>query len=951
MAFWNGSTSIVNINTSTPNSGTGDTLFDAFVKVDSNFANISTFLSAVSGSVDFSSANIAAANIIVSGGLYSPVVFSSGNITASGINTTGPSNLNNTWVTQLATTGTLYANSGIVTTGSIIPTANVAYDLGSPNNYFRNIYIQGAVAVSTVQSSSNASLLVTNANVLPGDVKDTGILSKYNQNSSNAYAFFGFQHSTGNFVYKKTSVDASLGSGIVSDGVYGNVQFGSLFLSNTTTSTSSTTGALQVAGGLGVAGNVNAGGTVTASVVNANLVSTVANISRATVANIAGNVWVDGVINSNGSPVVTVNSIASIIAGVNNNLNNTTVLSGSVISFIGGTPSTSVGSGTIVVTNGGGIGVSGNVTAGGLYGPYYGLIQTANQTNITGLGTLAAINVSGTGTFNSVQATSLGTVSLTATGSVNASGGFAGTMLTANQPNITGLGTLNNLTVSGTATVGRIITTNGIFWANGSGYTPGVVSSYGNLDVITFLPTYSGNVTNLGVTGLLTTYGNIVTTNGIYWANGSAYSTGNVINTYSNANVASYLPTYSGNIKAGNITVANGIFWSNGASYSSGVAGSYSNTDVANYLASRTDATINSISANVSAANVSIASVVSNVSSLSSNVTAVTANLNAVTANLNTVATNLNTVTANTGSLYNSIIGANSTISTLSSLNANNVLQITNLIQGQTAANAAISAISATSRYGDSNVTALLSGGFGSYPITTNGNISAGNMFNGSVYTSRGVFYQSNNVNILDSLSSSQITAALRYTPLQQSDLSTASVNYASSAGSASTAGSASSATLATYAYNAGNAAYVLQPDQTNIFQLGALWQLNLQSLNVGHGSPGIFWSNGVNYSSTLTISGSQPNVTAVGTLNNLVLNSNPTGVQPGIFWSNGASYSGASGGLNSSTLAAALQTYTGQINGNYPVTSPVGRTIYTSPSAPQAGQGKNGDIWIQTTY
>ena len=40
--------------------------------------------------------------------------------------------------------------------------------------------------------------------------------------------------------------------------------------------------------------------------------------------------------------------------------------------------------------------------------------------------------------------------------------------------------------------------------------------------------------------------------------------------TYSNANVASYLPTYSGVLTAGNITTTNGVYWSNGAPYSSG---------------------------------------------------------------------------------------------------------------------------------------------------------------------------------------------------------------------------------------------------------------------------------------------------------------------------------------------------------------------------------------------
>jgi len=586
MASWQTS----NINSifvgTIPNDGTGNDLRTSFVKVDTNFANLTAFLNGTS--VDFPSANVTAANVVANSALYSSAIFNSGNIQTTGINTTGPSTLGSTKVSQLTVVGPVYANGGILLSGSIAPTANVAYDLGSPNNYFRNLYIQGAVAVNTVQSSSNASILEINANVLPGDTRDVGVIGKYNQSSSNSYAFFGQQHATNNFIYKLTPTDASQGSGIVSDGVYGTAQFGSLVLSNTTAATNSTTGALQVAGGASILGNLYvAGNTVSSSSVATtyygNVVATVANISRSTMANIAGNVWVDGIISSAGSPVVTINTIAASIVGQGGTLLNTTIFGGPVITFIGATPSTSTATGTIVIPNGGGIGVSGNINAGGIVGPYYGLLQTPNQTNITGLGTLAALNVTGTGTFNTVQATSVGTASLTASGNINSTGGFYGTVQTAAQPNITSIGALTGLSVTGTATVGNIVTTNGIFWANGQAFVPSTSGggNYGNLDVAAFLPVYSGNVAALTVTGNLRTYGNIITTNGIYWANGTAYSSGSVGGSnYSNANVASYLPTYLGNIGShgvagnltvyGNIVTANGVFYPNGSPYSSG---------------------------------------------------------------------------------------------------------------------------------------------------------------------------------------------------------------------------------------------------------------------------------------------------------------------------------------------------------------------------------------------
>jgi hypothetical protein len=53
--------------------------------------------------------------------------------------------------------------------------------------------------------------------------------------------------------------------------------------------------------------------------------------------------------------------------------------------------------------------------------------------------------------------------------------------------------------------------------------------------------TLSGQVANLTVNSSITV-GNVVTTNGIYYANGLAFSS----SSYTNSNVASYLPTYTG---------------------------------------------------------------------------------------------------------------------------------------------------------------------------------------------------------------------------------------------------------------------------------------------------------------------------------------------------------------------------------------------------------------------
>ena len=106
-------------------------------------------------------------------------------------------------------------------------------------------------------------------------------------------------------------------------------------------------------------------------------------------------------------------------------------------------------------------GIAGNVT-GNVTGNLSGTVTTAAQTSITSLGTLTSLAVSGATTLSSTLAV---TGAITATGGVvgNLTGNAttattatsataattAGTVTTAAQPNITSVGTLTSLTVSG----------------------------------------------------------------------------------------------------------------------------------------------------------------------------------------------------------------------------------------------------------------------------------------------------------------------------------------------------------------------------------------------------------------------------------------------------------------------------------------------------------------------
>jgi hypothetical protein len=129
----------------------------------------------------------------------------------------------------------------------------------------------------------------------------------------------------------------------------------------------------------------------------------------------------------------------------------------------------------------------------------------------------------------------------------------AGTVSANAQPNITSVGALSQITVTGNI-VGGNVTTIGVVSAtgnitgnyilgNGSQLT-GLPATYGNANVAAYLPTYTGNL--VALTGNIITTANI---SGNYILGNGSQLTG-LPATYGNANVAAYLPTYTGNLNS-----------------------------------------------------------------------------------------------------------------------------------------------------------------------------------------------------------------------------------------------------------------------------------------------------------------------------------------------------------------------------------------------------------------
>ena len=234
-------------------------------------------------------------------------------------------------------------------------------------------------------------------------------------------------------------------------------------------STSTTTGALQVSGGIGVAGNVWCGqvystnnGTGTnyrigddAWLGDVNLADTTrlmgvqngnngylqfGNVGTETLGRAgsgaltwtgkfsAGNV----VISASSASTSTSTGALQVSGGAGIAGN---IYAGGIVDISSTTASTSTSTGALIVD--GGAGIAGNVNAGNVSATNLtGTLLTASQPNITGVGTLGSLTVTG-----NVSAANL-----------TASFGLYGTIRTAAQTTVTSVGTLTGLTTSGAIT-------------------------------------------------------------------------------------------------------------------------------------------------------------------------------------------------------------------------------------------------------------------------------------------------------------------------------------------------------------------------------------------------------------------------------------------------------------------------------------------------------------------
>ena len=443
--------------------------------------------------------------------------------------------------------GTIYGNIGggntqanVYLTGSIIPTSNVAYDLGTSTNRFRSLWLSGStlfmgsesLSVSqdgnwsfttssgtvqlgnstifsdvtitgnlnlqgnTTQFDSNNLIvhdsiiqLHTPADLSPltgDDGRDIGIDFHYYKTQDN-HAFLGWSNDTGYLEWNDSGYETA--SNVFVGNTYGTIKTGVLVLANSTTSTSTSTGALRVSGGAGIAGNVYVGTNLVVGSIDivSNLVTAATNINSLSQASTAQD--------ANLGTVTT--SISTINANV-------TAANASIQAISANVGAYETYANTRIQT------LDANV------GAYETYANTRIQTLDANIGSLTN-NLSNYSTVANAAAQQVQLDNIVSTANANA---------------LAYLTTTSATVVAATNATRTQVTSN---VSGGTAYVTFVSATTGNVEQnINTALTYNPN------SGNLTAYG-LITTTGLYWANGSPF----VSSSYGNTEVAAYLPINS----------------------------------------------------------------------------------------------------------------------------------------------------------------------------------------------------------------------------------------------------------------------------------------------------------------------------------------------------------------------------------------------------------------------
>ena len=700
-----------------------------------------------------------------------------GNVTGGNILTGGLIS-----ATGNVTSGNLINNGTITSTGNITAPnffGNVSGNItGNIDAAGSNTQVQfndtgdilGASAGFTFDKTAN--LMTVTGNVAGGNLTTAGVVSA-GGNVTGANIFTAGNVSAvgnitggnliGNFVISSISVPGNVTGGNINSGgllsVVGNIIGGNII---TVGSTGNITGANYISGNFFVGNGSlltgienaynNANVTALLAAFGSNTISTTGNVTtgnlQASTLSVTGNITNTGgtfltgnVITGSGSDFLLQGNLRNGSSGLLINSNGATIQGTSITATTGNITATS---GNIVA--GGRISATGNISTAGFFlgngSQLTGVVGTYSDPNvatflasfgsntISTTGNVTAGNITGANILTSGLISATGNITgnvFTGNGSglTNISGGnvtgavaVANTVAFASQPNVTSVGTLVSVSVSGNTQTGNLFT-GGEVSATGN-----ITGNYilGNGSQLSGLPaTYS----NANVTSLLASFGsNSISTTGNVTA-GYVIGNGSLLTSITGANVTG--------------TVANATF-----ATSSGTAGSATTaatvTDAAqpNITSVGILTAVNTSGAVSATGNVTGSYIIGNGSLLTSitgaNVTGTVANATyATSAGSATTATTAATVTDAAQPNITSV-GTLTSITSTGNVTGGNVLtggivSATGNITGNyfIGNGSQLTGISGGG-YGNANVADFLANGFGSNAITTTGNIQGGNL-------------------------------------------------------------------------------------------------------------------------------------------------------------------------------------------------------------------------------
>ena len=201
--------------------------------------------------------------------------------------------------------------------------------------------------------------------------------------------------------------------------------------------------------------------------------------------------------------------------------------------------------------------VNGNVTAGNITGT----LTTNAQNNITSLGTLTSLGLSGNLNSNANIVLNNANANIITGGSIFANTGtvsgnlLTGTLTTNAQPNITSIGTLTSLSISGTLTAGNLAT-GGTLSVGGNANVGNIGASDGVFTTLSGNGSALSAITGANVTGTVA--------NATYAITSGSATTAGTVTTNSQPNITSLGTlsslSVSGNANVGNIGATNGVF-------------------------------------------------------------------------------------------------------------------------------------------------------------------------------------------------------------------------------------------------------------------------------------------------------------------------------------------------------------------------------------------------------